>query len=409
MVKAAAPPEGEGDVLLDPARLDDPFADLAALRERHPVFHHRRLGQWFVLAHAEVTACFADPRLSADRMRGFVDAAPEAVRPELRRVAPFLQTWLLMKDGAEHARIRGQLHRGFDARAVAGLEGSIRRATAELLASAAHDGRMDAGNDFAFLLPAYVLSDFMGVAPEDRDQVVRWSVDFVDFFNVIPITADTTARMVRSTGEMAAYTRRLLEMRRREPADDFLGVLAAAGDEGLSDDEIIGNTMLLLIAGHVAVRNLIGNMVWLLLQHPDQRALLAADPALIEGLVEESLRFEPPVTLIPRIALEDVEVGGEAIPAGGVVQLSIAAANRDPAAFPDPDRFDITRPRGPLLSFGHGPHGCLGARLARMQARIAVQALLERHPHLRADPDRPPTWYRNAGNRGPITLPLILD
>ncbi len=106
---------------------------------------------------------------------------------------------------------------------------------------------------------------------------------------------------------------------------------------------------------------------------------------------------------------EHVEVGGEAIPAGGVVQLSIAAANRDPAAFPDPDRFDITRPRGPLLSFGHGPHGCLGARLARMQARIAVQALLERHPHLRADPDRPPTWYRNAGNRGPITLPLILD
>jgi cytochrome P450 len=248
----------------------------------------------------------------------------------------------------------------------------------------------------------------MGVPPEDRDRVVQWSVDFVDFFNIIPITEDTTQRMVRAATEMSAYMRELLGERRPGRDDDFLGLMAAASSHGeITDDEIVGNTLLLLIAGHVAVRNLIGNVVWLLLEHPSEYERLRLDPSLLRSTIEESLRYEPPITQIPRIAMEDIEVRGQTIAAGDIIQLSIVAANRDPQRFPEPDRFDVTRnPRG-VLSYGHGPHGCLGARLAREQATIALEVLFRRADGLlRLDDSREIRWYRNAGNRGPETLPV---
>jgi cytochrome P450 len=346
-----------------------------------------------------VTALFSDPRLSADRMKGFVDAAPEAVREPLRTVAPYLETWLIMADGDDHKRLRTGLHHGFNAAAVRDLSGVIEGIADELLDRVADGGRMDFAEDFAFLLPAYVLCEFMGVPAEDRDRIVRWSVDFVDFFNVVPINEDTTTRMVRSTIEMRDYTRDLLA---DAAPDTFLGTLKTEG--GMSDDEILGNAMLLLVAGHYAPRNLMGNLVWLLAEHPDERSKLRDDPGLIDAAIDETLRFEPPVILIPRISLEEIEVRGQVIPAGKVVQLSIAAANRDPEKFPDPDRFDVERrPKG-VLAFGHGPHGCLGAPLARAETRIALSAFLRRMPDYELDGEI--RWYRNAGNRGPESMPV---
>src|SRR5512142_2048788 len=185
--------------------------------------------------------------------------------------------------------------------------------------------------------------------------------------------------MVRSATEMGAYTRELLAERQSGVAQDFLGLMAAASAENeITEDEIVGNTLLLLIAGHVAVRNLIGNVVWLLLEHPSEYERLRADPSLLRSTIEESLRYEPAVTLIPRIAIEDIEVRGQTIAAGDIVQLSIVAANRDPQRVPDPDRFDVARNPHGVLSYGHGPHGCLGARLAREQAAIALEALFSR-------------------------------
>jgi cytochrome P450 len=174
----------------------------------------------------------------------------------------------------------------------------------------------------------------------------------------------------------------------------------------LSEDEIVGNVMLLLLAGHVAVRNLVGNLLWLLLTHPEQHRLLRADLGLMHGAIEEALRFEPPVTLIPRVALTEIEFRAQSIPKGAIVQLSIAAANRDPQHVTDPDRFDITRKPMRHTSFAVGVHACLGALLAREQAKIAVETLFRRFPGLRLDPDRPIEWYRDAGNRGPIALPV---
>jgi cytochrome P450 len=233
----------------------------------------------------------------------------------------------------------------------------------------------------------------------------------VDFFNEIPITEETTRRMVSTAQDMMGYMRGLLAERRRESRDDFLGLmarLAASGDQ-LTEDEVVGNTMLLLLAGHLPVRNAIGNAVWLLLSDADHEAMVRRDPSLLPSVVEETLRYEPPVTLIPRIALEDLELQGETIPAGAVVQLSLAAANRDPTRFERPDAFDPARhPRG-VLSFGHGPHGCLGARLAHEQTQIALRVLLRRTRDLRIDESAEIRWYRNAGNRGPDALRVTFE
>jgi cytochrome P450 len=402
---------GEAFFMERPLGLDDPFPDLARYLKDCPIYFNPPLGQWFVFRYDDVAALFADKRLSADRMKGFVDQAPADIREELRQIAPLFRTWVMMMDGVDHDRVRRILNLGFNSVAVQRLVPAIERAVSELLQSIGPGGTFDAASDYAFLLPAWVLSDLLGVQPEDRHKIVEWSLGFIDFFNIFPITTATTRRMIDSTREMDAYTRALIADRRARPRNDFLGVLVDAGQapDGMSDDEIVGNAMLILIAGHIAVRNLIGNVLHLLFTYPEQKRLLDAEPARLPDCIEETLRFEPPVTLIPRIALEDVPVGGIVIPAGALVQLSIAAANRDPEHYPGPARFDITRKPEHILSFGRGPHGCLGFHLARLQSQIALRALLVRAPRLRPDPARAVVWYRTAANRGPIHLPVLCD
>lgn len=406
-VQSGAPPF----FIDDPVLLDDPYASFARYRAERPVIHHAPVDQWFVFRYDDVSALLRDPRLSADRMKGFVDQAPEAVREDLRSIVPLFDSWAIMKDGPDHARIRHELNKGFNASAVKRLEPLIARAAHELIDERVADGRLDVANDYGFRLPAHVLSDFLGVHVEDRDKIIDWSVDFVDFFNEIPITEATTGRLVRSVRAMNDYTADLIAERRRIPKDDFLGTLLAAADGpgGLSDTEIVGNAILLLLAGHIAMRNLIGNIFFLLDRFPQERARLDADPALLDPMVDEALRYEAPVSLIPRVALEPVEVGGVTIPAGAVVQLSLASANRDGTHYPDPDRFDIARRPPNILSFGRGPHGCAGAHLARLQGAIATRVLLERHPAIRRDEAQPIVWYRTAANRGPIELPMRVD
>ena len=403
-----ADPRESTEFFLDvPEKLNDPFPDLAYFRENRPLFYREPLDQWFVFRHDDVSSLFSDPRMSADRMKGFVDAAPEEVRDDLRKISPYLEAFVLFMDEPGHGRIRKFLRGGFNPEAIRGLREAIQSIADELFDNVEAQGRIDVSGDYAFLLPAYVLSDFLGFPREDRDRVLQWSLDFIGFFNVVPISVETTRPMVRSATEMVEYVRGLISERRREPRDDFLGMLAKADGAQISEQEIIANAMLLLLAGHVAPRNLIGNVVYLLLTNPDQHDKLRADPTLLRTTMEETLRYEPPVTLIPRIALEDIEVRGNTIRAGQVVQLSIASANRDEARFPDPNRFDITRKPGGALSFGHGAHGCLGALLALEEARISLETLFRRAPNMNLDPDREIVWYRNAANRGPEVLPLV--
>ena len=185
--------EGARFFLNDPKKLDDPFPDLKYFRENKPVFYYEPLNQWFVFGYEDAAGLFSDARLSADRMKGFVDAAPEEVRGDLKKVAPYLEMFVLMEDDPDHARVRKFLHLGFNARVIRGMRGQIQQLADELLDRVQDRGRMDASEDFGFLLPAYVLSDFLGVHKKDRDRVVRWSVDFIDFVNNIPIAVTRQA------------------------------------------------------------------------------------------------------------------------------------------------------------------------------------------------------------------------
>src|SRR5262245_28366496 len=381
------PREGQEFFLNVAEKLDNPFPDLKYFRENRPIFYYAPLNNWFVFRYDDVHALFHDSRLSADRMKGLVDAAPKAVRAELRRITPYPESWMSMKDGPDHARVRSHMQAGLTPTVVHQLSGQIQRSVDELLDRAQPPGRLDVAGQYAFLLPAYVLSDLFGVSREDAGRLVQWSLDFVNFFNNIPITVETSRGLVRSGFAMIDYTRALIAARRARPSDDFLGTLCAAqgGAGGLTDDEIAGNIMLLLLAGHVAVCNLIGNVLYLLLTHPDQFARLKAEPALIQYAKQENMRYEPPVNIIPRVAAEDIDWHGQTFRRGQVVQLSLVSANRDAAHFPDAERFDITRPPGNHLAFGTGVHGCLGAALARETASIALGTLLRRLPGLRLD------------------------
>ena len=358
--------------------------------------------QWFVFAYDDVLAGLSDPRLTNDRMHRFADrAAPSAVEAVRRRAA-----WLISPEGSDYDWLRPVLH--------AGLREAVGRRAEDAVAAAAHElldellarKRFDVVSDYAFALSGVALADFLGVERADAGRLMRWAVDIVAFFNDAELTTPAAATMASSAAEMVAYAHGLLGAERAETAGGYLGLAARTAQRSGHElgDEAVGNLALPYLTGQVAVAQLVANSVWLLLGHEDQRARLAADPPLVVGALGETLRYLPPASLATRIALEPIDLRGHRVEAGQTIQLSLAAANRDPQRFPDPDRFDIARGQAGALGLGHGVHSCIGAGLARMQAAIALRALLDRAPQLALDAEREVVWSPLAGIEGPQAL-----
>lgn len=316
---------------------------------------------------------------------------------------------MLDSDPPRHTRLRRLVARAFTARRVESLRPRVQQITDELLdaMAARPDRRADLIAAFAAPLPMTVICELLGVPGLDRQRFRSWSGEIVAPLN--GVGADP-----RAVEEMTAYLLELVAAKAEDPGEDLLSALIRTRDEDggrLSPDELIGMAFLLLVAGHETTVNLIGNGVRALLAHPDQLAALRADPdALIDGAVEEMLRYDGPVQHATyRFAATDLELGGVSIEAGSSVLVALAAADRDPARFahPGPDVFDIRRTGPGHLAFGHGIHFCLGAPLARMEARIAVRALLDRFPDLAEAPDAgPPDWLPGSLMRGVTRLPL---
>ncbi|MEU6389603.1 cytochrome P450 [Streptomyces sp. NPDC046939] len=372
-----------------------PYPAFTALRARGPVHHVRfPTGEesWLVVGHAEVRAAFADPRLRND-VRHSADFEDDGLYAVGRN--------MLQVDPPDHTRLRVLVAREFTARRVRALRPRVQEAADALLDAMAADGRADLVAAYAYPLPLTIICDLLGVPDADRTAFRAWSMSVV--------ALDDAERSAEASREMAAYLAGLAEEKRRQrdaAESDLLHALVRAhdgdGDGGsdrddrLTPEELLGMAFLLLVAGHETTVNLISNAVHLLLSHPAQLAALRAEPDLLEGAVEEALRFESPVPAgTYRYSVEPVDLGGVRIPAGARVVLSIAAANRDPARFPDPDRFDIRRDPATTrahLAFGHGLHHCLGAPLARLEASLALRLLLDRFPGLALDGDFTPTW-----------------
>ncbi len=391
-----------------PAVRRDPYPAYAALRSQPGLTRLRLFGGYVATRYADVEHVLRDAAFSTNR-----DAVPlmgtfrKAARDTPEFLA-FIDDNLLMIDGSRHRRLRGLVAKAFTPRRVEAMRPRVRALAGDLLRRAAARGEMEVMRDLANPLPAVVIAELLGVPADDHERFAAWSNDLVELLD--PLSGrDGLEPPKRAMRSFAAYFRRLLAERREAPRDDLLSAMIAAEESGeaLTEGELISLAALLLAAGHETTTNLIGNAVLLLLRHPRERARLQQDPALINSAVEECLRFEPPIQLTDRAVVAPTEFGGVQLRPGEVVVALLAAANRDPARFPDPDRFDVGRGDNAHLSFGLGSHFCLGASLARLEAQEALAALLSMCPSFRGPTD-PPGFKPSVVLRGPTAVPLQL-
>lgn len=391
----------------------DPIAAYARLRRLGRVIHTRSLlfGESMVITRYEdVMSVLRDPRFASDR-RSISDGGKGPMeRWWMPQVVKLLLGSMVMKDPPDHRRLRNLVQKAFTPAMIEGLSRRVEEIAEELLDAAAKKPVIDLIEDLALPLPLTVISEMLGVpGPEGRQfrqllgRVLEpGTQNPVGFILNYP-------NMVR----LNALLRRLVQLRREQPGDDLVTALVQAeeGGDRLSEDELISMVFLLLFAGHETTVNLIGNGVLALLQHPDQLQLLRERPELIDTAIEELLRFTNPVgTVSPRFAREDVEIAGVPIRKGTTLTLLLASANLDEAAFPDAHRLDITRDPNRHVAFGFGAHYCLGAPLARLEARVAIPALLRRFSDLRlAIPPEKLRWRANMGLHGLEALPLAVS
>jgi cytochrome P450 len=352
----------------------DPPQELEKWREEAPV---RRLRYadghvgWLVTGHAAARAVMGDGRFST-RPELHHPTTPQIGRHQAMRRPP---AFFVRLDPPEHTRYRRLLTGQFTVRRMKLLEPRIAEITASTLDAMLRTGPpAELVHDFALPIPALVICELLGVPYADRDNFQRQATTIVSL-------QVSTEEKQQAMNELNAYVRALVADKRARPADDLISGLASGGE--LTDDELAGMALLLLVAGHETTANMLALGTFTLLGHPDQLATLRRDPALVPGAVEELLRYLTVVDFMVRTALEDVELDGHTIRAGETVTVSLPAANRDPRRFADPGVMDISRDATGHLTFGHGIHQCLGQQLARNEMRIALPALLDRLPGLR--------------------------
>ncbi|MBY0525099.1 MAG: cytochrome P450 [Gemmataceae bacterium] len=398
-------PGSESIALFGPDMLDDPYPTYHRMRSTHPIYHAAD-GKWYLTRYADVAAALRSPALSCAGTDQLRRAFPQ---PELQDAFDGMARGMMHTDPPAHTRLRGLVSKAFTPHAVEAMTGRIQSIVDRLLDNVVSRGRMDVVQDLAQPLPLLVIGDMLGIPPEDRERVKAW-IEAMTRLGDVP-SVETFMAAAATRREVVAYLVDLVAQRRQQPREDLLSALAQAEDmqDRLTDAELYSNAILLLVAGNATTSSLIGTGTLSLLQHPEQKQKLSDTPALMESAVEEFLRFESPLqlALTPRLAQEDLCLGETTVPRGAFVALLFGAANRDPAQFPDPDRLDITRSPNHHLAFGAGSHFCLGAPLARLEARIVFNTLLRRFPKLRREAG-PVEFVRYPSMRALKTLPVLL-
>lgn len=361
----------------------------------------------YVVVDYETTLkAFSDRRLSKR-----LDNAPAWFREQTMETSPVIGNNMLLADAPEHTRLRNLVSRAFLPRRMEPLRPRIQEITDDLIDALPDSGEADLMTGLAFPLPLRVICEFLAVPPEDRPRFQSWG----EVLSRDPSeTGEWEVRRRAANAEVEQYFAKVLAHRREHPGEDLISELVRAADEEgtFTETELVSTLTLLVIAGHKTTANLIGNGSQALLRNPDQLARLRADPELVVPAIDEFLRFEGPVERgTMRVAIEDMQLGGVDIPKASFVHLSMCAADRDPAAFPDPHRLDITRTPNRHLGFGHGAHFCLGAPLARIEGQIAFTTLLRRLPVLElAVPADELRWVIDSStSRGLESLPVRID
>jgi cytochrome P450 len=375
--------------LFGPHFKTNPHPTYAQLRATQPVYRRDAANGksiWFVTRYDDVAALLRDHARFVKDVRNTLTPVERSAAPITPDLVNQLSNHMLNLDPPDHTRLRTLVNKAFTAGVVSQLSGRIGSIADTLLDKVQRQGHMDLIDDFAFPLPITVIAELLGIPARDRARFRSWSDAFITPSVNLGRGAKKYLKMRRRMEDFTGYLRQIFVERRAQPRADLISLLLGAEEAGdrLSEEELFSMMSLLIVAGHETAVNLIGNGVLALLLHPEQQALLQAQPALIESAVEEILRYEGPVERATmRFAAEDVPMADQLIRRGDAVSLVLAAADRDPAHFAAPDTFDITRHPNRHLGFGLGIHYCLGAPLARLEAKIALTTLLARLPTLR--------------------------
>jgi len=361
--------------LFSPEAAADPYPIYNELREQSPLVWYERTGLWLFTRYQDVSVLIRDPRLSSSQ-RHKADRLPPHLREKIKIMDESLADWTVFLDGEEHLRLRHWLNKAFTPAAIAGLSPKIAEAIKHLLKDVEDHDTFDLLRSVAGPLPAMVIGLILGVPPEDIGLIKQWSEGLSSFFSGKAPLAGPEAYTA-----MTEYVSHIVRARREQPRDDLISAMIHAEPSGrpLTDRELLANCVMLLFAGHETTTRLMANGMIALIQNPSQQMLMRSNPAMLVGGIEEFLRLEPAFLLVSRIVGHDMEMHGVTIPPESRIGLVIAAANRDPRQFQNPDEFDAARHPNPHLAFGAGPHFCLGAPLARAETRLLYQALFERY------------------------------
>lgn len=387
----------------------DPHATFRHMREEHPFYYSRVFQAYIATRYDDVQGVLRNPSFTTDRSNTEIMKTLSKSTQKDPEYHAMIQRNLLMLDGDEHRQLRGLVGKAFTPRRVEALRSRIEGLVDELLDDMAKSEDVELIRDLAHPLPINVILEMLGLPTKDRHKFAAWSKHLAQLLD--PLQAEGgDANIRQAVKELNAYLRPILEDRRQEPRDDLLSAMLQAEEDGerLNERDLLALVTLIMVAGHETTTSLIGNTVIELLRSPGERKRLQDNPELLETAVDEFVRFAGPVLLTDRAATEECEVAGHKIRPGQLVVCVIAAANRDPEQFEDPERLDVGRESNHHLGFGLGNHFCMGAQLARLETRIAIGKLLERFPDF-TGPTEPDDYSRSMILRGPTALPISLS
>jgi pimeloyl-[acyl-carrier protein] synthase len=388
--------------LASAAFITDPYPTYHELRESAPVFRSELWQCWVLTRYHDISDALRDTQRfsNAGRFARLLDQLPTGMNDILRPLREHYSSGILQCDPPDHARIRGLVSRAFTPKAVREAEPQIEALIADLIQQGLDAGQFDLVADFAKPLPAMVISDMLGVPPSDRARFMPLGDDLTGLQAAGGAAATAAQRAADAVLGLEEYFRSLYHERRREPRDDLLSALVAAhdGEDRLSENELVNTCVTILVAGHETTRNLIGNAAVTFSRHEAAWRDLETDPAALAKAVDEILRYESPIQRGWRRIAADTEFHGQAMKEDDLLFLMLGSANRDPRRFAQPDELDLQREDNPHLAFARGPHFCLGAPLARLEARIALAGL--RRTFKRLQPLREPEWNPSIHMRG---------
>lgn len=391
--------------LLDPQVLANPYPLFHRLQDEDPVHWDAFLHAWVATRYKDVVQVlhtFSAERTPTPEQLDAMDLS------QLNPIARVMVKQMLFMDAPAHTRLRGLASRAFTPSRIEVLGSHIREIVNQLLDKVAGVGQMDVIKDLAEPLPAIVTAEMLGVPVSDFSQLKIWSADFAEMLGNFQHNPDHAPRMLATVEEMTAYFRNTISDLRSHPRDGLMNAFLTAEINGdrFTDEEVIANTVVTMVGGQETTTNLIGNGLLTLLRHPEEMTRLHDDLSLIPSAVEEMLRYESPSQHTARLAPNDCVLGDKTIRKRDAVIAVMAAANRDPERFTNPDRFDITRKENRHLAFGYAAHFCFGAPLARLEGQIVFDALMRRFPQLTLEPESL-AWRTNLGLRGLRSLPVV--